>query len=65
MIAHERLEHDILGPLTEQRDGVLTANWLVHPANLDSAAFSRTTFRDADETYPPEDSPYAKFTLRL
>ena len=93
--AHERLEHDTLGPLAEhryvmvvavradhrrsgigtvllesvlaemQREGVLTASWLVHPANLGSAAFSRTGFPDADETYSPEDRPYARFTLPL
>ena len=93
--AHERVQHDTLGPLADhryvmvvavrvdhrrsgigtvllesvlaemQRQGVLTASWLVHPANLASAAFSRTGFPDADETYPPEDRPYARFTLRL
>lgn len=93
--AHERVEHNTLGPVAEhryvmvvavradhrrsgigtvllesvlaemQRDGVLTASWLVHPANLDSAAFSRTGFPDADETYPPDDRPYARFALRL
>ena len=93
--AHERLEHDTLGPLVEhryvmvvavradhrrsgagtallesvlaemQREGVLTASWLVHPGNLASAAFSRTGFPEADESYPPDDRPYARFTLRL
>jgi GNAT superfamily N-acetyltransferase len=48
-----------------QRAAVLTVSWLVHPANLGSAAFSRTCFPDADETYPPDDRPYARFTLRL
>lgn len=48
-----------------QREGVLTVSWLVHPANLSSAAFSRTNFPDADEAYPPEDRPYARFTLGL
>ncbi len=48
-----------------QRDGVRIASWLVHPANLASAAFSRTGFPVADETYPPDDRPYARFTLRL
>ena len=48
-----------------QREGVLTASWLVHPANLAPAAFSRTGFPEADETYPPDDRPYARFTLRL
>lgn len=93
--AHERLEHDTLGPLVEhryvmvvavradhrrsgvgtallesvlaemQREGVLTASWLVHPGNLASAAFSRTGFPEADESYPPDDRPYVRFTLRL
>lgn len=48
-----------------QREGVLTARWLVHPANLGSTAFSRTSFPDADETYPLDDRPCARFTLRL
>lgn len=93
--AHERLDHDTLGPLPEhryvmvlavrvdhrrsgigsvllesvlaemQRDGVRTASWLVHPANLASAAFSRSGFPEADETYPPDERPYVRFTLRL
>ena len=93
--AHERLEHDTLGPLVEhryvmvvavradhrrsgvgtallesvlaemQREGVRTASWLVHPGNLASAAFSRTGFPEADESYPPDDRPYVRFTLRL
>ena len=48
-----------------QRDNVRTASWLVHPANLASAMFSNATFPDADMTYPAEDRPYARFTLRL
>ena len=78
--AHERLEHDTLGPVVEhryvmvvavradhrrsgvgtallesvlaemQREGVLTASWLVHPGNLASAAFSRTGFPEAAES---------------
>ena len=93
--AHERIEHDTLGPLPAHRyvmviavqpdhrrtgvgsillesvlaemqhDGVATASWLVHPANLTSIAFSQATFPDADETYPADDRPYARFTLRL
>ena len=93
--AHERLEHDTLGPLVEhryvmvvavradhrrsgigtallesvlaemQREGVRTASWLVHPGNLASAAFSRAGFPEADESYPPDDRPYVRFTLRL
>ena len=72
--AHQRVEHDMLGPLAEhhyamvvavradhrrtgvgtvlfesalaemQRDAVRPVSWLVHPANLGSAAFSRTSF---------------------
>lgn len=93
--AHECLEHETLGALTEHRyvmvlavradhrrsglattllesvltemqlDGVRTASWLVHPANHGSVAFSRTSFPEADETYPPEDRPYARFSLLL
>ena len=93
--AHERVEHERLGPLVEHRylmvvavradhhrtgvarvltesllsemqhDGVRTVGWLVHPSNLGSIAFSRTVFADADETYPPEDRPYARFVLGL
>jgi len=93
--AHERIEHETLGPLAEHRyvmvvavradhrrggiatallesilaemqlDGVRSASWLAHPANLGSVAFSRTSFPDADETYPPDDRPYARFSLRL
>ena len=48
-----------------QRDAVRTVSWLVHPANLGSAAFSRTSFPEADETYPAEDRPYVRFTLLL
>lgn len=31
--------------------------WLVHPANHSSILFSRGTYPEADETYPPEDNP--------
>ena len=48
-----------------QRDGVRTVGWLVHPANFGSIAFSRSVFAEADETYPPEDRPYARFVLGL
>ena len=48
-----------------QLEGVVTSSWLVHPANHASVEFSRRVFPDADETYPPEDRPYARFTLRL
>ena len=48
-----------------QLDGVRTVDWLVHPSNLTSIAFSRSVFAEADETYPPEDRPYARFVLSL
>ena len=48
-----------------QRDGVRTVRWLVHPANLASIVFSQVVFAEADETYPPEDRPYASFLLPL
>jgi N-acetylglutamate synthase-like GNAT family acetyltransferase len=48
-----------------QRNGVRTVGWLVHPANFGSIAFSRSVFAEADETYPPEDRPYARFVLDL
>jgi hypothetical protein len=48
-----------------QTDGVRTVRWLVHPRNYPSIAFSRSAFPEADETYPPEDRPYAAFLLAL
>ena len=48
-----------------QLDGVRTVDWLIHPSNLTSIAFSRSVFAEADETYPPEDRPYARFVLSL
>ena len=93
--AHERVEHEGLGPLAEHRylmvvavradhrrsgiarvltesllsemklDGVRTVDWLVHPSNFASIAFSRSVFAEADETYPPEDRPYARFVVNL
>jgi ribosomal protein S18 acetylase RimI-like enzyme len=45
--------------------GALGVEWLVHPRNLASIEFSRAVFREADEQYAREDSPYARFTLRL
>lgn len=48
-----------------QRDGVRTVRWLVAPANDASLRFSRSVFPEADETYPPEDRPYASFLLAL
>lgn len=48
-----------------QHDVVRLVHWLVYPTNLASIAFSRTVFPEADETYPPEDKPYASFVLSL
>ncbi len=48
-----------------QSEGTRTVRWLVHPSNLGSVAFSRSVFPEADETYPPEDRPYAAFSLTL
>ena len=48
-----------------QAEGTLTVRWLVHPSNLASVAFSRSVFPEADETYPPDDRPYAAFSLTL
>ncbi len=48
-----------------QSEGTRTVRWLVHPSNLASVAFSRSVFPEVDETYPPEDRPYAAFTLTL
>ena len=46
-------------------DGVRTVGWLVHPSNFTSIAFTRSVFGEADETYPPEDRPYARFVVSL
>jgi hypothetical protein len=48
-----------------QSDGTRTVRWLVHPSNLTSVAFSRSVFPKANETHPPEDRPYAAFSLTL
>jgi ribosomal protein S18 acetylase RimI-like enzyme len=48
-----------------QSEGTRTVRWLVHPSNHASVAFSRSVFPEADETYPPEDRPYAAFSLTL
>jgi GNAT superfamily N-acetyltransferase len=45
--------------------GARSVEWLVHPANGPSIAFSRRSFPDADETYPPDDTPYVRFALSL
>lgn len=70
-IRHDRQRGGLARLLVEsvaldlQRRGVASLSWLVHPANHASVAFSRSVFPDADETYPPEDRPYAAFTLWL
>ena len=46
-------------------DGVRTVGWLVHPSNHASIAFSRSVFAEADEMYPPDDRPYARFVVSL
>jgi hypothetical protein len=46
-------------------EGVKTMTWLVHSANHGSILFSRGTYPEADEIYPPEDKPYVSFTLDL
>lgn len=48
-----------------QDEGVRTVEWLVHPRNLASIAFSRSVLPEADETQPPEDKPYTCFVLAL
>jgi len=48
-----------------QDDGVRTVEWLVHPRNLASIAFSRSVFPEADDSQPPEDKPYTCFVLAL
>jgi ribosomal protein S18 acetylase RimI-like enzyme len=48
-----------------KRDAVRTVDWLVHPSNLTSIAFSRSVFGEADETYPPEDRRYARLVVSL
>ena len=45
--------------------GVRTVDWLVHPRNQASIAFSCRTFPMADESSPPEDQPYVRFLLSL
>lgn len=70
-VRHDRQRQGLARLLVEsiaadvQRRGVVSLTWLVHPHNLNSMMFSRSVFPDADETYPPEDRPYAAFTLRL
>jgi GNAT superfamily N-acetyltransferase len=48
-----------------QQSGARSVDWLVHPANNPSIQFSRNTFPTADETCPPEDQPYVRFSVSL
>lgn len=48
-----------------QDAGIETVEWLVHPANAASIAFSRNVFPEADETQPPDDQPYVCFIVGL
>jgi GNAT superfamily N-acetyltransferase len=45
--------------------GCESVEWLVHPRNRPSIAFSRTVFPEADERQSPEDEPYVSFVLDL
>ena len=45
--------------------GVESVEWLVHPGNAASIAFSRVAFPEADETNPPDDAPDVSFALSL
>ena len=48
-----------------QRNGGEAVSWLVHPGNQPSLAFAHSVFPNIEETYPPEDHPYARFVLIL
>lgn len=48
-----------------QADGTRSVQWLVHPGNAGSLAFSRAVFPKAEESSPPEDRPYTCFELGL
>lgn len=48
-----------------QAESTRSVRWLVHPSNSAAVAFSREVFPEAEETYPPEDRPYAAFSLAL
>lgn len=45
--------------------GCESVEWLVHPGNRPSIAFTRTVFPEADERQSPEDEPYVSFVLDL
>ena len=59
----QRLVETVLVDLRSQ--GVASVEWLVHPGNAASIAFSRAVFPEADETKPPHDAPYVSFALSL
>ena len=59
----QRLVESVLADLRSQ--GVASVEWLVHPGNAASIAFSRAVFPEADETNPPDDAPYVSFALSL
>ena len=48
-----------------QAESTRSVRGLVHPSNSAAVAFSREVFPEAEETYPPEDRPYAAFSLAL
>ena len=45
--------------------GVESVEWLVHPRNTASLGFAHSVFHGVEETYPPEDEPYARFVIGL
>lgn len=57
------LVESLLSDLAQR--GIRTVEWLIHPGNTVSFAFSRAVFPDNEETYPPEDKPYARFVIGL
>jgi GNAT superfamily N-acetyltransferase len=59
----QHLVESVLADLRSQ--GVESVEWLVHPRNAASIAFSRAVFPEADETNPPDDAPYVSFALSL
>jgi len=59
----QHLVESVLVDLRSQ--GVESVEWLVHPGNAASIAFSRAVFPEADETNPPDDAPYVSFALSL
>jgi N-acetylglutamate synthase-like GNAT family acetyltransferase len=59
----QRLVESVLVDLRSQ--SVASVEWLVHPGNAASIAFSRAVFPEADETNPPDDAPYVSFALSL